>query len=84
MLSLIVHGLDVIQNLHQVVENDRENNDCLKIFRSKVSEAGLLADEDLDNIDNEVLALIDDAVEQAQNSPVPTPDDVTTDVYVSY
>ena len=66
------------------LEDDRENNDCLKIFRSKVSEAGLLADEDLDNIDNEVLTLIDDAVEQAQNSPAPTPDDVTTDVYVSY
>ena len=66
------------------VKNDRENNDCVKIFRSKVTEAGLLTDEDLDKIDNEVNELIELSAEEAAAAPVPSPEEVTTDVYVSY
>ena len=66
------------------VKNDRENNDCIKIFRSKVTEAGLLSDEDLDKIDNEVGELIEQSAEEAAAAPVPSPEEVTTDVYVSY
>jgi pyruvate dehydrogenase E1 component alpha subunit len=66
------------------VKNDRENNDCVKIFRSKVTEAGLLSDEDLDKIDSEVINLIETSAEEAAAAPVPSPEEVTTDVYVSY
>ena len=66
------------------VKNDRENNDCIKIFRSKVTEAGLLSDEDLDKIDSEVGDLIEVAAEEAAAAPAPSIDEVTTDVYVSY
>ena len=66
------------------VKNDRENNDCVKIFRSKVTEAGLLSDEDLDKIDNEVINLIETSAEEAAAAPAPSPEEVTTDVYVSY
>ena len=38
----------------------------------------------LEAVDTEVLALIDDAVEQAQASPPPDASSLTTDVYVSY
>lgn len=62
----------------------RENRDCLKIFRAKVTQAGLLSDADLDAIDTEVAALIDDAVKQAEGAPFPSEDALLTDVYVSY
>jgi len=39
---------------------------------------------DLDEIDNEVMALIDEAVDEARKSPVPLAEDVLTDVYVAY
>lgn len=62
----------------------REQRDCLTAFRSRVGEAGLLEASDLDAIDAEVLALIDDAVTEARAAPRPTASDVLTDVYVSY
>ena len=66
------------------LENDRENNDCLKTFVSKVTEAGLLSEDDINKLDEEVNSLIEDSVEQAKASPLPSPEDVTSDVYVSY
>ncbi len=65
-------------------EDNRANRDCLKIFRARVTEAGVVSGEELDAIDTEVLALIDTAVEEAIAAPLPTAADLTTDVYVSY
>ena len=65
-------------------ENNRANRDCLKLFRARVTEAGVIDGGDLDTIDKEVLAAIDSAVEQAVAAPLPGPADLTTDVYVSY
>ncbi len=65
-------------------EYNRKHHDCLKIFRAHVTKAGVLSDEELDAIDTQVLALIDAAVEEAISAPLPTADDLTTDVYVSY
>jgi pyruvate dehydrogenase E1 component alpha subunit len=65
-------------------EYNRENRDCLKMFRARVTEAGVVADGELDAIDSEVLAAIDQAVEQAVAAPLPEAADLTTDVYVSY
>jgi len=39
---------------------------------------------ELEAIDKEVETLIDDAVVAAKNAPLPTPGELTTDVYVSY
>ena len=66
------------------LDDDRENNDCLKIFKTKVTEAGLLSEEDIGKLDDEVNSLIEESVEQAKASPLPSAEDVTTDVYVSY
>jgi pyruvate dehydrogenase E1 component alpha subunit len=66
------------------VAHARENLDCLKRFRSRVLETGQLTDADLDRVDNEVAALIDDSVAEAKAAPKPTRDDLETDVYVSY
>jgi len=65
-------------------ENNRANRDCLKLFRARVTETGVIDGGDLDAIDKQVLAAIDTAVEQAVAAPLPGAADLTTDVYVNY
>ena len=65
-------------------EYNRANNDCIKIFRGKVTEAGVMTDAELDAIDAEVMALIEESVQEAIAAPMPAPEALTTDVYVSY
>ena len=62
----------------------REERDCLKAFRKSVTEAKLLEGEDIDKIDAEVMAMIDDAVAAARAAERSTAADVLTDVYISY
>lgn len=62
----------------------RENSDCLKVFRDKVTADGEVSHEELDAIDADVLALIDDAVAAAKAAPRPTAEQVVEDVYVNY
>ena len=66
------------------VEELRENSDCLKRFRQRVTEMALLEAAQLDEIDGEVGALIEDAVSAAKAAPPPTADQLLTDVYVTY
>jgi pyruvate dehydrogenase E1 component alpha subunit len=65
-------------------ERIRREEDCLKLFRKRVTEAGLLDASQLDAIDKEAAALIDKAVKAARAAPLPDPREVTTDVYVRY
>lgn len=66
-------------------ENDynRENRDCLKIFRSHVQEAGVVSKAEFDRIEADAAALIHAAVEEAIAAPLPSPAELTTDVYVN-
>jgi acetoin:2,6-dichlorophenolindophenol oxidoreductase subunit alpha len=66
------------------VEELRANRDCLIAFRRRVTEAGLLDAEQMEDIDAQIKALVDEAVEEAKAAPDPTVADVLTDVYVSY
>ncbi|MBG6528798.1 thiamine pyrophosphate-dependent dehydrogenase E1 component subunit alpha [Pseudomonas aeruginosa] len=66
------------------VKHYRETRACLKQFRERTCHAGLLSASDLDAIDAEVEARIEDAVQRAKNDPKPEPDDLLRDVYVSY
>ncbi|HHW2396818.1 TPA: thiamine pyrophosphate-dependent dehydrogenase E1 component subunit alpha [Pseudomonas aeruginosa] len=66
------------------VKHYRETRDCLKQFRERTCHAGLLSASDLDAIDAEIEARIEDAVQRAKNDPKPEPDDLLRDVYVSY
>ncbi|ABR85274.1 ABC transporter substrate-binding protein [Pseudomonas aeruginosa] len=66
------------------VKHYRETRDCLEQFRERTSHAGLLSIGDLDAIDAEVQAHIEDAVQRAKNDPKPEPADLLRDVYVSY
>lgn len=66
------------------LDDIRVNQDCLKKFGAQVTAAGVISSAELQAIDKEVLALIEDAVKQAKAAPLPTLADLTTDVYVSY
>jgi acetoin:2,6-dichlorophenolindophenol oxidoreductase subunit alpha len=66
------------------VERARADLDCLTRFRGRVTDAGQLTGEQLDEIDREVAAEIDAAVDAAKAAPKPGRDDLLTDVYVSY
>jgi pyruvate dehydrogenase E1 component alpha subunit len=66
------------------VRNARENLDCLKRFRARVTESGQLTDAQLDQIDSEVAAAVEASVVAAKAAPKPGPEDLLTDVYVSY
>ena len=62
----------------------RESSDCLKRFRARVTEMGLLDAGQLDEVDGEIDTLIEGAVRAAKSAPRPTADQVLTDVYVTY
>jgi len=66
------------------IERLRGTRDCLKIFRDKVTKNGLLDGATLDQIDADVMALIERAVEEAQKAPPPVAADVLTNVYATY
>jgi pyruvate dehydrogenase E1 component alpha subunit len=66
------------------VAHARERLDCLKRFRARVTEQGLLTNEQFDDVDSAVAREIDEAVVEAKAAPKPGPDDLLTDVYVSY
>jgi TPP-dependent pyruvate/acetoin dehydrogenase alpha subunit len=62
----------------------RADRDCLKLFRTKVTEAKLLEISALDAVDGEVAALIDRAIAEAKAAARPSAYDVLEDVYISY
>ena len=66
------------------VEALRRDKDCLARFRQRVGDAKLLKVAELDAVDAEVKSLIERAVSEARASPRPVPDQLLTDVYVSY
>ena len=66
------------------LEDLRENHDCLKKFRARMADSGELSSEELDAIDEEVMALIEQAVTEAKAAARPTAAEVTQDVYINY
>jgi pyruvate dehydrogenase E1 component alpha subunit len=62
----------------------REQRDCLKVFRRRVGEAGLLEPHELDAVDQEVADLIERSVAAARSAEGPPASALLTDVYVSY
>jgi pyruvate dehydrogenase E1 component alpha subunit len=66
------------------VAQARASLDCLLRFRDQVTSAGQLTAAQLDQVDAEVAALIDEAVAKAKGGTAPTKADLLTDVYISY
>jgi TPP-dependent pyruvate/acetoin dehydrogenase alpha subunit len=54
------------------------------LFRQRVTKQGLLTGQELDQIDDRVLAEIEDAVAFAKAAPKPQDSDLMTDVYLAY
>jgi TPP-dependent pyruvate/acetoin dehydrogenase alpha subunit len=65
-------------------EKVRTTRDPLAHFEDRVLRDGRVPEADLRRIDDEVTAAITAAVRFAEQSPLPTPDELTTDVYVRY
>jgi pyruvate dehydrogenase E1 component alpha subunit len=66
------------------VENVRQKKDCIQNFATRAVSAGLVQQDDLDSVDREIAALIDEAVDLSKAGPKPDAEDLLTDVYVSY
>jgi len=66
------------------VDKLRNDNDCLKIFREKVTSAGLLENEQLDEIFESEKKRVAEATTTAHAAPRATEADLMTDVYGSY
>ncbi|HKF77580.1 MAG TPA: thiamine pyrophosphate-dependent dehydrogenase E1 component subunit alpha [Candidatus Dormibacteraeota bacterium] len=58
--------------------------DPLVVFARQATERGLLAQADLDRIDQEAERQVDEAIAFADQSPLPAPEESLTDVYVAY
>ena len=66
------------------IDQLRADKDCLKLFREKVVETGLLTNDQLDEIYEEERMRVADAASAAQAAPRATEADLMTDVYASY
>lgn len=63
-------------------QDDWKSRDPLETFMAKALELGLVREDALKRIDEQVAAEIEAAVEAAEAAPYPEPSDVLTDVYV--
>jgi pyruvate dehydrogenase E1 component alpha subunit len=63
-------------------EEQARARDCIKRFREQVTGRGLMTAAELDEIDAANRTLIDEAVQFADESPLPDPWELMTDVYV--
>jgi pyruvate dehydrogenase E1 component alpha subunit len=66
------------------VKKLRDTRDCIRGFARKVTSGGLVAADELAQIDQEVVRLIDDSVVQAKAASKPEAAELLTDVYVTY
>lgn len=66
------------------VARHRQDMDCLRIFRQRVTREGWLQTGELDALDAEVNTLIDQVVTEARAATPPAAADLLTDVYVTY
>lgn len=58
--------------------------DPIDKFRQNVLERELVSEEELNEIDARAREALDEAIKFAEESPMPSPEELTTDVYVSY
>jgi acetoin:2,6-dichlorophenolindophenol oxidoreductase subunit alpha len=66
------------------VEEVRANRDCLELFANQVTKSAGIDSAALGEIDREVVTLIEESVVAAKSDPVPSAEELLTDVYISY
>jgi pyruvate dehydrogenase E1 component alpha subunit len=77
-------GDPMLYRSKEEIEDSRENKDCLKLLRAKITESGLIDEAELDAIDADVAQLIEEAVVEAKAAPVAPIESVLKDVYINY
>jgi len=76
---------DAITYRHaEETEQMRAERDCLTLFRERVTAAGVLESAQIDELEAQSKALVDEAVREAVAAPPPGEQDLMTDVYVTY
>ncbi len=63
------------------LEEMMEHRDPIKILRDRLFEAELLTQEELEEMDREVRAVVEEAAEFADGAPAPEPEDLYRNVY---
>ena len=58
-----------------------QQRDPIDLFLAQLKELGVLTDRKAANIEKKVMQEIDEAIEFAENSPIPTPEELLDDVY---
>ena len=71
------HG--TYRTLEEVEENKK--NDPIGKFCSQLLDGGILHHKEIEDLDTEVIAEVEDAVAFAETSPDPDPEDLLADVY---
>lgn len=66
------------------VEEVRANRDCLELFATQVTKSAGIDSAALGEIDRKVATLIEESVVAAKSDPVPSAEELLTDVYISY
>ena len=60
-----------------------QERDPIKLFTASLTEAGIVDAETLEKLDKEVREEVEDAVKFAEESPLPPPEDLYTDIYAN-
>lgn len=66
------------------MEYYQNERDCVALFKAKMLEEGKLTEADFVEIDEEVDAVVAEAIQFAKDSPFPEPDEVMDHVYSNY
>ena len=61
-----------------------KNADPICNFVSRVTDSGVLTADELAVVDTEILAMLDEKVEAARAAPIPSANELCTDVYANY
>lgn len=66
------------------MEDSRENRDCIKLFRQRVVSEGLVTEEELNAVDEDLMETYKSYVQEAKLAPWPALETLEENVYVSY
>jgi len=75
---------DAVAYYTEEMRKEFRERDPIDKFRQNVLERELVSEDELNEIDERVENLVEEAVEFAEESPLPDLEELTTDVYVSY
>ena len=68
----------------QEEEDYYEGRDCVERMKAHLSQTKVATEDEINEIDKKALATVEEAARFADDSPFPDPEELTTDVYISY